>query len=134
MKMNSNQRDPMRMRLAAVGVTAALLIGACASTPPVPSASLQAARQAVSDADRAQAGRYAASELAEARIKLASADSAVVDEKMLLAERLADQSRAAAELASARTAAAKAKAVNEEMKTSTGTLIQEMQRNAGDTT
>jgi hypothetical protein len=37
-----------------------------------------------------------------------------------------------AQLASARTAAVKAKAVNDEMKTSTGTLIDEMERNSRD--
>ena len=51
---------------------------------------------------------------------------------MIVAERLADESRADAELAFAKTNAAKASAVNDEMKRSTGTLIQEMQRNAGD--
>lgn len=132
MNMNPGKCTSMRTGLVIAGLIGAMTLSACASTPPAPSASLQAARQAISNADRAEAGRYATSELAEARLKLAAADSAVVDEKMLLAERLADQSRAEAELASARTAAAKARAVNDEMKTSTGTLIEEMQRSSGD--
>ena len=49
-----------------------------------------------------------------------------------MAEQLAEQSRTEAELASARTDAAKAKLVNEEMSRSTDTLIDEMQRKAGD--
>lgn len=117
---------------AAVGLTAALLLAACASTPPAPTASLQAARQAISTAERADAGRYAAGELGAAHSHIASADAAVTDRKMIVAERFADESRADAELAFAKTNAAKASAVNDEMKRSTGTLIQEMQRNAGD--
>ena len=47
------------------------------------------------------------------------------------AKRLAEESRVNAELASARTAELKAKAVNDEMKKSTDTLEQEMDRNTG---
>jgi Domain of unknown function (DUF4398) len=109
------------------------MLAACASTPPAPTASLQAAQQAISAAERAEAGNYAAGELAEARAKLVSADTAVKEERMVMAERFAEQSRAEAELASAKAAAAKAKVVNDDMKLSTGTLIKEMQRNSGGT-
>jgi hypothetical protein len=51
---------------------------------------------------------------------------------MTSAERLANESRTEAELASARTEATKAKAVNAEMQRGTGNLIDEMQRNAGE--
>ena len=51
---------------------------------------------------------------------------------MLVAGQLADEARARAELAAARSGAAKAKAVNEDMKHSTATLIEEMQRKTGD--
>jgi hypothetical protein len=50
---------------------------------------------------------------------------------MIVAARLAEQSRAEAELASARTSSAKATAVNDEMKHSTSTLVEEMQRSSG---
>jgi hypothetical protein len=43
-----------------------------------------------------------------------------------------DESRVEAELATAKTAAVKARLVNDEMKRSTGTLIDEMQRNTGE--
>jgi hypothetical protein len=62
----------------------------------VPTASLQGARQAISAAEQAEAGQYAAVELGAARTKLASADSAVAAEKMIVAQRLADESRAEA--------------------------------------
>jgi hypothetical protein len=51
---------------------------------------------------------------------------------MTLAQQYADESRAEAELAAARTSATKANAVNDEMKRSTGTLVEEMKRNSGD--
>lgn len=108
-----------------------LMLAACASTPP-PTASLQAAHQAISNAERAEAGRYAPAELGEARSKLASADIAVSEQKMTMAEQYADESRVEAQLASAKTADLKAKAVNAEMTRSNGTLVEEMQRKSGD--
>ena len=130
--MNATSKTYRRARLSiALGLTGVLMLGGCASVPP-PTASLQAARLAISDADRAEAGRYASAELGEARTKLASADSAVAEQKMTMAERLANESRTEAELASAKTANVKADAVNDEMKRSTSTLVEEMQRNSGD--
>jgi hypothetical protein len=130
MKSTSQAQCGARLRTAA-GLTGVLLLAACASTPP-PTASLQAAHQAISNAERAEAGHYAGAELGEARSKLASADTAVSEQKMTMAEQLADESRIEAQLASAKTADAKAKAVNDETTHSTGTLIEEMQRKSGD--
>jgi hypothetical protein len=116
----------------AVGFTGVLLLAACASTPPAPSASMQAAQRAISQAEGAEAGRYAPAELSEARAKLASADTASAEQKMTLAERFAEESRVEAELASAKTADVKARAVNDELMRTNGTLSDEMQRNPGD--
>ena len=112
--------------------TSALLLTACASTPPAPTANLQAAQQAIAAAERGEAARYAPGELSEARTQLVLADSAVTERKMVLAEHFADQSRAEAELAAAKTSAAKANSVNDEMKRSNGTLAEEMKRVSGD--
>ena len=119
-----------RLPLAA-GLMAALVVG-CASAPPIPTANLQAAQQAIANAERVEAGRYDAGDLADARTRLVSADTAVSEKKMDLAARFADESRAEAELASAKTAATKANAVNDEMKRSTGALVEEMQRSSGE--
>jgi hypothetical protein len=119
-----------RVRIA-VGLTGLLMLAACASTPP-PTASLQAAQLAISNAERTDASRYAPGELSEARTKLASADTAVKEQRMIMAERFAEESRAEAELASAKTADVKANAVNHEMTRSTDTLVEEMQRSSGD--
>jgi hypothetical protein len=121
--------SPLRTAVSLTGVL--LILGACASTPP-PTSSLQGARDAIANAERAEAGRYAAGELAEARTKLASADTAVSEQKMMMAERFADESRVEAEFASAKTADVKAAAVNDEMTRSNGTLLEEMQRNSGE--
>jgi hypothetical protein len=51
---------------------------------------------------------------------------------MVVAEHFAEQSRAEAELASSKTSAAKASAVNDEMKRSNGTLVDEMKRGSRD--
>jgi hypothetical protein len=69
--------------------------------------------------------------LTEARTQLTAARDAVHNEDMILAQRLAEQSRANAELASAKTEASKAKAVNDDMQKSIDTLKQEMRRNSG---
>jgi Domain of unknown function (DUF4398) len=116
----------------AVGLTCLLLAAACASTPPAPTASLEAARSAITHAEAADAGRYAAPELGEAREKLAAANIAVEQKRMPGAQRLAEESRVDAQLASAMTEQAKATAVNREMKHSNDTLIEEMQRKSGD--
>ena len=118
--------------LAALGFTSILLLAACASAPPAPLANLQAAQQAIAAAERSEAARYAPGELSEAHTRLALADTAITERKMVVAEHFADQSRAEAELASAKTSAAKANAVNDEMKRSNGTLVDEMKRGSGD--
>ena len=130
MNATSQAHRGSRVRIA-VGVTGVLMLAACASTPP-PTASLQAAQLAISNAERTDASRYAPGELGEARTKLASADTAVKEQRMIMAERFAEESRAEAELASAKTADVKAKAVNHEMTRSTDTLVEEMQRSSGD--
>jgi outer membrane protein OmpA-like peptidoglycan-associated protein len=63
--------------LIAGAVIGMLMLAACASTPPAPTASLDAAKQAISNAERADAGHCAAGELSAARTRLASADAAV---------------------------------------------------------
>ena len=129
--MSDPLRIPRGLRVAAGLAGTILLVTACASTPPAPTRSLDDARTAITNAEKAEAGRYAAVELGEARQKLASADSALKDENMLVAEQFAEQSRVEAELASARTEAAKAAAVNKEMSLGADALSEEMQR-AGD--
>lgn len=118
------------LRLAAT-TAGLLMLAACASVPPPPTAQLQAAEQAIASAERARVADYAPVELSEARNKLSAAHRAVQQEEMVRAQRLAEQSRVDAELASARADAAKAEAVNDEMRKSIDMLKREMQRNTG---
>jgi hypothetical protein len=130
MNATSQPRHGLRLRTAA-GITGLLLLSACASTPPPPTASLQEARHAIATAEQAEAGRYAPGDLSDARANLASADNAVTAQRMYAAQRLAEESTADAELATAKTADIKANDVNTEMKRSTAILIDELQRSSG---
>jgi len=131
--MNLSHPFHRRTRLRVpLGIAGIVLVAACASTPP-PTAKLQAAREAIAAAEQAQAGQYAPSELSEARMKIASANSAVQDQNMISAARLADESSTEANLATARTMDVKAQAVNAQMQQSNATLINEMQRSGGAT-
>lgn len=118
------------VRLAAL-VGAMFALGGCASAPMPPTEALQAAEQAITSAEQARVADYASPELGEARSNLAAARVAVTNEKMLLAQHLAERSRLDAELAIAKAEVAKAKVVNDEMKQSIETLKQEMQRTTG---
>jgi outer membrane PBP1 activator LpoA protein len=121
----------VQLPLAAVFL-AGLVLVSCATMPPEKPASMRAAQEAISNAERVEAGRYAAGELGSARTRLASAEVAVSEKKLILANQYADESRAEAELASAKTAEAKAAAVNDEMKRSTSAMVEEMKRGTGD--
>lgn len=122
-------RRGQRMRVTAGLAAAVVLLGACATAPPSPpTASLNAARQAISSAEQSDARQYASAELDEANKKLLLADRAVNTERMSEADRLAQQSKVAAELASARTESAKAEEINREMRRSADALNEEMQR------
>jgi Domain of unknown function (DUF4398) len=132
--MRETSRAQSGGRLWALTGTASVLLmlaAACASTPPAPDASLNAAKMAISNAERADASHYAGAELGEARQKLALADGAVLKPDMILAERLAQEARVEAELAFARTEAAKATAVNDEMARGADALMEELDRAGG---
>lgn len=101
---------------------------ACASPPIPPTLELTAAEMAISNADKAGIADQASAELREARTKMAAARDAVQQEKMILAQQLAEESRADAELAMAKSEAVKAKAVNDELQRNINIIEEEMQR------
>jgi len=105
-----------------------VLMPSCASAPPPPTSSIEAAGSAIANAERANAGQFAAAELGAAREKLAQANGAVADEQMIIAERLADESKVSADLAFAQTEAAKATEINQEMRLGAEALTEEMER------
>jgi len=128
----ATKRPTVSRRRLRIALPALLLFAAaaCASTPP-PATNLQAAQHAIANAERVDAASLAAVELGEARAKLSAAEKAVAEKEMVAGARLADQARADAELAAAKAGAAKATKVNEEIKRSTATLMEEMQRKTG---
>ena len=117
--------------MAAIALGGALLFTACASNPTDPTVAISSATQAIAAADRARIADTSAPELNEAREKLTAAQNAAREENMVVAERLAIESRVDAELATAKAQAAKEKAVNDEIKRSTETLAAEMRRSSG---
>jgi hypothetical protein len=122
-----DSRRRLRFALPAIIVFAA----ACASTPPAPTGSLQAAQQAISNAERVDAASLAGVELGEARGKLSAAQRAIEQKDMIVAEQFAVEARVEADLAAAKAGAAKATAANADIKRSNATLIEEMQRKTG---
>jgi hypothetical protein len=113
--------------------TIALSATGCASAPPAPVASLQAAQQAITAAERLDAGHSAPGELGEARSKLLAANAAVDNKKMVSADHLALESRASAELAAAKTASVKALAENVAIRTGNAAMADELNRKVGET-
>ncbi len=114
-----------------VGSSIVFALAACASAPVPPTQQLQAAELAISSAEQERVADFAPQDLKQAHDKLAAARTAVQSEDMVQAERLADESRVSAELASARTALLKTQAVNAEMQQSIDALQQEILRNSG---
>lgn len=134
--MNSSFKRPTvtrrRLRIALPALLVFAAAAAFAKTPP-PVTNIQAAEQAIANAERVDAASLAAVELGQARAKLSAAQKSVAEKEMVVAAQLADEARADAELAAARTGAAKAKAVNADIVRSTATLEEEMQRKTGET-
>lgn len=119
-----------RLRIALPALI--LFAGAAIAAPPIPATNLQAAQQAIANAERVDAAKHAGVELGEARGKLSAAQHAVEEKKMVDAQRFADEARAEAELAAAKAGAVKALAANEDIRRGTATLVDEMQRKSGD--
>lgn len=114
------------------GMAALMLLAAgCAVTPPAPTASLAAAQQAITSAERSDAQKYAGAELNDARQRLQMAESAVRREDMIEAERLAEEAKVAAELASAATETSKVLESNQELSRGVQALVDEMRRTGG---
>lgn len=120
-----------RLLLSAGMALLMLLSAGCAITPPAPTESMSAARQAITNAERSDAQRYAAAELDDARRRLQLAETAVRSERMIEAERFAEESKIAAELASAATETSKALESNQELSRGVQALIEETRRTGG---
>ena len=118
-----------RMRIAALAaaLSGTVMLGACASQPK-PTAQLVRANTLVSEAEKNEAQRYAATDLQRARDELSSAQTAESDGKYDNALHLADRAAADANLASARAASGKAEQSAEQVRHSIDTLKQQLQQ------
>ena len=85
-----------------IGVLACLSLASCAAPAVPPDDALAAAMTAIEDAQRAGAAEYASVELAQAREKLAEAQTAVQRKDFDFAKRLAEATEIDARLAQAR--------------------------------
>jgi len=129
----SFKRPTINRRRLRIALPALLLFTAAAfASAPPPVTNLQAAQQAIANAERVDAASLAAVELGEARAKLSAAEKAVAEKEMVAGAQFADEARADAELAAARAGAKKANTVNAEIRRNTATLMEEMQRKTGD--
>lgn len=131
MQPSTTRFMPMSLVVVLGAVALSLMVTSCASTPLPPTQALQAAELAIKNAEQARVADYSSPELGEAREKLTAARLAVEKKDMVAALRFAEQAAVDADLAAAKSGAAKAKTVNDEMQKSTSTLKQEMQRNTG---
>jgi hypothetical protein len=132
MNPHSNEASITRRRFRIAFPALLMFATAAIAAPPIPTTNLQAAQQAIANAERVDAATHAGVELGEARGKLAAAQRAAEEKKMVVAQQFADEARAEAELAAAKAGAVKALAANEDIKRGTSTLIEEMQRKSGD--
>jgi hypothetical protein len=113
---------------------AALALAACAAAPQPPNDALQAADIALTNADSEHAADAAPLEMRTAREKLSAAHSSAqqpTEESVMKARRLAEEARADADLALAKSHLAKSQAANQEIQKSGDTLRQEIQRGPG---
>ncbi len=105
-----------------------LFLTACASAPP--KEALSKAEAAIADADRAEAAKYEPELLSSARTKLDRAKKDVANEENEDARRMADEARAEAVLAGAKTEALKQDKQVNEMQKAIEALKQETSREA----
>lgn len=118
-------RSPIKV--AAFG-SIVLLLGACASVSTPPTQPMLSAQAAVTSAASAGAAETAPTELRSARDKLAQAQVALADDKPKVAQRLALEAQADANLAEAKARSAKAQKAAAALGEGNRVLREELQR------
>lgn len=115
---------PITSRKAAPAavLAGALLLGACASTPP-PDDAMAQAKMALQRAEASEAPRAAPVELQQARTKLTEAEKAIVAENYGDARRLAQESAADAQYAEARAANVVAQRNRQQVDSAIGAIV-----------
>lgn len=122
-------RTDVLRRPACMAVAAALLLGACATTPN-PNGQLAVARAALNDARGADAAEYAPLQLKSAVEKIDAAERAVATKDPELARRLAEQAEVDARLAAAMARSAKTQRAADALQEDIRVLREEIERKA----
>jgi hypothetical protein len=123
------QRDRTRLALGITVSVVALLLGACASTPP-PTAQMAVASSALTHAAGAGAADLAPAEMAMARDKMARANQAMLVKDHETALALSEQAQLDAQLAEAKAESIKAQKAAVAMQEASRALREEMARKA----
>lgn len=128
MNNQTRRNSQQHMRLLPILAATLFFLGACASAPEAPPSSLTEAQDAIASAQQSDARQYAGAELDEAIRLFELGEGAMLAEQRIEAERFGERSRITAELAMAKTAEAKAAAVNRQMIRDADALGEEMKR------
>ena len=118
--------------LPAIALVTCGLGAGCATQGPIPNQQIATARTLVEQADKADAQRYAPTDLQRAHDELSSAEKAVNDHKYDDARRYAESAQVDADLASARASSGEAQHAAREVDKSIDSLRQESERHAND--
>lgn len=119
---------PTRRLRWAAAASSLLVLGACASSPPAPTAQMAVSTAAVAQAVTAGGSDLAPGELRAAQDKLAQANTALVTKDNARALTLAQQAELDARLATARAGAAKAQRAAASVQAGTRALSEEIDR------
>jgi len=115
-----------------IAVAAAILMSACASTPPVaaPTEQMALSRSAISSASSAGGSEYAPVQFKSAIDKMDSAERAMGAKDYGLARQMAEQAQVDAQLAASAARAGKAQKAADALRQSDQILKKELNRNA----
>ena len=115
-----------------IAVAAAILMSACASTPPVaaPTEQMALSRSAISSASSAGCSEYAPVQFKSAIDKMDSAERAMGAKDYGLARQMAEQAQVDAQLAASAARAGKAQKAADALRQSDQILKKELNRNA----
>ena len=125
-KITVTARRNARLGATLLAVSAAFLLGGCATKGVSPVAELATARSSITQAEAAGAGSLSPVELLLARDKLVRAEAAVGTEQFSQARRLATEAAVDAELAERKARAERARRAATELVRSNAVLEQEI--------
>ncbi len=128
--MKTRPPAPRFRPLMLTALLPALLLGACASSPPVPSEQMALSTAALSSAVAAGAPELAPAEMAMARDKMGRANAAIAAKDNAVATQLLQQAALDAQLAEAKTEALKARKASDAVREANRALREEMARQA----